>query len=794
MSDLRIPITTYRLQLNGHFRFEDARDLIPYLHQLGISDLYASPVLKARQGSSHGYDVTDPTRLNPELGTEADFDALIQELKNHNMGLLLDIVPNHMAASPENPWWQDFLSKGQESPYASFFDTDWLSFGETESKTTGHRRFFDIGDLVGVCVENPDVFEAVHSLVLHLTAEDKITGLRIDHIDGLYDPSLYLSQLQNRISSRADKTGFYIVVEKILSGNESLPEGWPVSGTTGYDFANTLNALFVDGDGLRAIDEIYSRFTGEKTKFAVVVYKKKKQVMDELFPEEMKALGSHLARLTNKPGHMFQLSPGKATELLVGITACLPVYRTYIQDLEISSRDREYLEHAFREAKQSVGVVNNDVLDFLRRVFVLDFPADFSVEDKKSWLQFILRWQQLTSAVMAKGYEDTALYCYNRLVSLNDVGSQPDSPSLSVDNFHYYVLRRQERWPYTLNATSTHDTKRSEDVRARINMLSEIPGEWENHLTQWRQWNEPKKQLVKGTPVPEPNIEILLYQTLVGAWPLYENEVGEFKQRLKTYMVKAVREAKVFTNWLSPNLDYESALIRFLESILDDTKQNGFIEDFLTFQKKIAYYGALNSLAQVLLKITSPGISDFYQGTELWDFSLVDPDNRRPVDFEARAKLLNELTQHESQGQELVIQQILRSWEDGRVKLYVTYKGLNARKSRSKLFQDGEYVPLQVTGHRQERVCAFVRRRGIEYALVVVPRLLSKLVRVGTMPVGRDVWGDDQLLLPENASLEWVNAFTGENIEVNKAKNRLAISEVLHVFPVALLFGEQVYN
>jgi len=780
MSDLRIPVAIYRLQLNGQFRFENARELIPYLHQLGISDLYTSPILKARQGSSHGYDVTDPTYLNPELGSEEDFNALVRELKNHNIGLLLDIVPNHMAASPENPWWQDFLDKGQRSPYAGFFDTDWLSFGETEKNTASHRRFFDIGDLVGIRVEDPEVFEAVHSLILHLIAENKITGLRIDHTDGLYDPSTYLSQLQHRINPRTDKTGFYIVVEKILIGNESLPEGWPVSGTTGYDFANALNNLFIDGDGFRSLGEIYSRFTGNQVEFAVIVYEKKKQVMAELFPEEMKALGGRLAHLTH-------LSPEKATALLGEITAYLPVYRTYIQDLEVSSRDREYLDRAFWEAKQSVGVADNDALDFLRRLFLLNFPADFSAEDKDSWLQFVLRWQQMTGAVMAKGYEDTALYCYNRLVSLNDVGSEPDLPGLSIDDFHRYVIAREKHWPHALNATSTHDTKRSEDVRTRVNVLSEIPEEWENHLARWRQWNESKKQLVNGVAVPEPNTEILLYQTLVGAWPLYENEVPEFKQRLTSYMIKAVREAKVLTNWLSPNSDYESTLIRFLGSILDSTGQNDFLEDFLTFEKEIAYYGALNSLAQVLLKITSPGIPDFYQGTELWDFSLVDPDNRRPVDFKTRTALLDELAQLEGQGQEPLVQQLLDSWQDGMVKLYVTYKGLNVRKSYSEVFQDGEYVPLQVKGHRQEHVCAFMRRTQAGCALVVVPRLLARLIRVGTMPVGRDTWGENQLLLSENTPSRWVNAFTGEKIEVNKAKNRLAICEILHAFPVALL-------
>jgi (1->4)-alpha-D-glucan 1-alpha-D-glucosylmutase len=390
---------------------------------------------------------------------------------------------------------------------------------------------------------------------------------------------------------------------------------------------------------------------------------------------------------------------------------------------------------------------------------------------------------------MAKGYEDTALYCYNRLVSRNDVGSEPDLLGLSANDFHQYVIARREHWPYTLNATSTHDTKRSEDVRARINVLSEIPEEWENHLAQWRQWNELKKQLVNRLPVPGPNTEILLYQTLVGAWPLYENEVPEFKQRLKSYMIKAVREAKVFTNWLSPNFSYESALDIYLESILDNTRQNDFLEDFLTFEKQIAYYGALNSLAQVLLKVTSPGIPDFYQGTELWDFSLVDPDNRRPVDFEKRAVLLGELTKLEGQGQELLVQQLLNSWEDGRVKLYVTYTGLNVRKSYSDIFRDGKYVPLQVTGHRREHVCAFIRHSQTGYALVIIPRLLTRLVHVGVMPVGQDVWGEDLLLLPDSVPELWLNAHTGEKFKVSGTKRSLRLSDVLGIFPMALLIS-----
>jgi (1->4)-alpha-D-glucan 1-alpha-D-glucosylmutase len=947
MVELRTPIATYRLQFNKQFRFEDGRDLVPYLDQLGITDLYASPILKAREGSSHGYDVTDPTRLNPELGTEADFDTLVQELKSHKMELLLDIVPNHLAASPENPWWVDVLENGPCSPYARCFDIDWdasnnrvllpilthsyeetlkrqeltlalddaglaiqyggyglpldiksyrlilsycldalekaldsscpdyrklnqlgeamehltslvnlapgeatkqyrdrqaikesflniaqtsaeattvllqsialfngkreapagselmrnlleqqvyrLAYWKTTRERLNYRRFFDISDLVGARVEELQVFEATHSLILKLIREGKVSALRIDHIDGLRDPLQYLLRLQERIAPYAAEAAiirrFYVVVEKILTSDEVLPPEWPVFGTTGYDFTRTASALFVDGSGARVLDEAYFRLTDSRIPLDDIVYQKKKQVMEELFPSEVRALGQYLTNLAHRDILAANLSSKEVTEALIEMTACLPIYRTYVRSLEVSPQDQVYLGRAVEEARRRNPDMDTLALDFVKGVLTLDFPCHLPSEQKQARLDFVLRWQQFTGAVMAKGYEDTTLYCYNRLVSLNEVGGEPDSIGFSVNDFHRFVTARQEAWPYTLNATSTHDTKRSEDVRARISVLSEIPDEWENHLTQWRRWNEPKRQLVNGLPVPEPNTEILLYQTLIGAWPLYENEVPEFKRRLRTYMTKAVREAKVFTSWLSPNSDYESSLTTFLESILDSSKENGFLEDFLPFERRMAYYGALNSLAQVLLKITSPGIPDFYQGTELWDFSLVDPDNRRPVDFRTRATLLEELTQHEVQGQESLVQQVLNSWEDGRVKLCVTYKGLNARKSYSEIFRDGEYIPLQVVGHRQEHVCAFVRRRQTGCALVVIPRLLTKLVRVGTMPVGQDIWGEDLLLLPDGMPERWLNVFTGEKLKVSGSNYRLRLSDVLRRFPVALLMS-----
>jgi len=779
-SRLRIPVATYRFQFNKDFRFKDAMSLVSYLSQLGISDIYASPILKAQKGSTHGYDITDPTLLNPELGTEQDFNTLVKELGQWSIGLLLDIVPNHMAASPENPWWQDVLEHGEDSPFASFFDTDWLNFGGSSHEATVHRRFFDISDFVGLRVEDPKVFEATHSYILHLIAEGKVTGLRIDHIDGLYDPLEYLLRLQQHISPQVDEVpGFYLVVEKILSGDETTPEVWPAFGTTGYDFAKILNALFVNSGSIKSLKEIYARATGLGESFCDLVYEKKKQVMLELFPSEIEALGRYLAYLSG------QLTTQEASRALVEVTACLPVYRTYINSPEITSHDRRYLETTVQEAV-SRNAAPEVVLRFLKRVLLLDFLPSLNQEEKNEWLNFIMHWQQFTGAVMAKGFEDTALYNYNCLVSLNEVGSNPDADGLSIQEFHKWNETRAEHWPRTLNATSTHDTKRSEDIRARINVLSEIPDEWQKHLSRWQEWNHEKKASPSELPVPEPNTEILLYQILIGAWPLHQREVPEFKERLKAYMIKATREAKTITSWLKINPKYEDSVLSFVDSILEKSADNKFLQDFLEFQTNIAYYGALNSISQVLLKVTSPGVPDFYQGMELWNFSLVDPDNRRLVDFKKRKRLLDSLIQKEADGEPPPIDKMLASWKDGRIKLYVTFKALNTRGDYLGLFQNGDYIPLRVAGKRREHVCVFARRYGEKWALVAVPRFFTQLSEVGVLPIGKQVWQEDHIPLPEDAPRNWLNIFTGETICGVKS---IALAELFHKFPGAMLMG-----
>lgn len=772
---LRIPVATCRFQFNRDFRFEDACNLVPYLGRLGISDVYASPVLQAVKGSLHGYDVTDPTRLDPELGTERDFDALTGALNQLDMGLLLDIVPNHMAASPENPWWRDVTKKGRDSPFARFFDLNWLDFKGEENTVENYRRFFDIGGMVGVRVEDPDVFDATHSYVIRLVDEGKVTGLRVDHIDGLYDPLEYLVRLQRSISKSAGDQDFYLLVEKILTGDETLPSAWPVHGTTGYDFAVMLNNLFVDSDGFKILRGIYSQVIGSDMSFHDLVYEKKKLVMADLFPAEIEGLGRYLACLSKGPG------AEEAMQAVTELTACLPVYRTYIRNMEAGAGDRKYIEIAAREAVKR-GACPEAALDFLRHVLLADLPGGIPPEEKTRRLDFTLRWQQFTGAVMAKGFEDTALYNYNCLVSLNEVGGNPDTPGLSIRDFHDRASTRLRYRPHALNATSTHDTKRSEDVRARINVLSEIPGEWEEHLNKWREWNAGKKHKSGGLEYPEANTEILLYQTLIGAWPLHHSEEPEFRERLKAYMIKAVREAKVITGWLKINQEYEEALLAFIDAILEDPADNMFLRDFREFQDRITCYGAWNSLSQVLLKITLPGVPDFYQGTELWDFSLVDPDNRRPVNYKARQEILDSFIDTGESRQ--LIQDMMRSWQDGRIKLYITYKALELRNNNREPFQKGDYIPLRVEGDRREHVCAFIRRSGGQWTLAAAPRFMTGLSEAGVPPVGKRTWREDRIVLPGDAPVRWRNVFTGELLE---SSGCLPLAGVFGVSPVALL-------
>ena len=667
-----------------------------------------------------------------------------------------------------------------------------LAFWQVALELINYRRFFSINDLIGIRIEDPQVFEAFkHGLLFKLLDEGKISGLRVDHIDGLYDPLDYLQRLQSRLEpeGKADPAPFYIVVEKILAPEETLPEDWPVAGTTGYDFLNKVNGVFVQEAGLKELTEIYTRFVETAVDLNGLIRDKKKLILQALFGGEVANHVYYLSLLALQDRQARDLARRDLVEALVEVLAALPVYRTYIRSLKLAPRDLDYLEWTFAEVRRHNPHLDQLALDFLQRVLLLNFPPYLTTEQRHDWLKFVMRLQQFTGPIMAKGLEDTVLYIYNPLISLNEVGG--DFQAVGVEDFHRFNQHRQQTFPGAMNATSTHDTKRSEDVRARLNVLSEFPGEWEAYLQHWSTLNQARKIVVDGNPVPDRNQEVFLYQTMLGAWPLDPAEVPAFKERLKSYMIKAAREAMVHTRWISPQTNHENALLAFVNAILDEAANPEFLEDFLALQARLAYFGALNSLSQVLLKIASPGVPDFYQGTELWDFSLVDPDNRRPVDFAKRIQLLKKLKKQEKKGLTALIAGLLSHWQDGRLKLYVTYQGLKLRRNYPELFRQGAYLPLTVQGKRQNQVLALARRQGNDWVLAVAGRFFTTMTPAGQPPIGQEVWGDSEVILPPEAPVAWEDIFTGKVCEAREAATlkHLPLQKVLQYLPVAFLSG-----
>jgi len=588
---------------------------------------------------------------------------------------------------------------------------------------------------------------------------------------------------------------FFIIGEKILLKAEKLPESWPVFGTTGYDFANQGNGLFVETGNAKAFETLYTRFMHHRIDLPDVVYQKKKLVMQVSLSSEINMLGHYLNIISEQNRHTRDFTLNSLVHAIVEMIACFPVYRTYTNSFEVAERDVQYVESAVAKAKRQNPATSSLVFDFIRDVLLLRFPDNLPEADKNSWLDFVKRFQQISGPVMAKGVEDTTFYVYNRLVSLNEVGGSPERFGITLEAFHGQNMERCKSRPLAMLTTSTHDTKRSEDVRARINVLSEIPELWRAALIRWGRQNRKLKMLVNGKPSPSRNEEYLLYQTLVGAWPFSRPDTDEFDRfrlRVKEYMLKAMREAKVHTSWINPDSLHEDAALYFIDSILTPSSHNSFIEDFAAFQKLTADCGIFNALSQTLLKITSPGIPDFYQGTELWDLSLVDPDNRRPVDFVLRKKLLAELTALEMErGLLATVRELLATRTDGRIKLFLTCKALNFRKQRFALFESGRYLPLAVEGGFKEHVCAFERSDNNNSALVVVPRFFARLTSDSTvLPIGPQVWQDTRVIQPfDAAASRYCNIFTGEVVALDEhdGQSGLALEKVFAEFPIALL-------
>ncbi|MBI2877823.1 MAG: malto-oligosyltrehalose synthase [Candidatus Tectomicrobia bacterium] len=925
---MRIPIATYRIQFEPSFGFPSALQVLPYLARLGISDLYASPIFRARRRSVHGYDVVDPNQLNPELGSREEFYALIALLHQYDMGWLQDFVPNHMAYGSENSLLMDIFEKGPSSPYYEFFDIRWdhpsevlrgkllapflgkpyrealesgeislqyrpggfrikyfdfafplriesyatligyhlealkerlgegdpdlikllglfhllmglppegsadnrrnvqiefakqllgelfqrnrtiqefiqenvaafneridlldgllsqqwfrFTFWKFAAKEINYRRFFNINGLISLRIGTERVFHHIHRLVLDLVQAGQITGLRLDHIDGLYDPTRYLAMLREQAGD------LFIVVEKILELSEELPGQWPIQGTTGYEFLNYVNGLFCETDHRERFQKIYQDFTGRLPPYEDLIYEKKRFIIEAETQGKLDNLAHFLKDLSARVRDGVDLTLTDLREALATALSCFPVYRTYTQDDRLLEQDLPYIQGAIEQARTRRPDLTRELL-FLERILRLDFPDDLALEGRTNWISFGMRFQQFTSSLMAKGLEDTVFYIFNRLISLNEVGGNPAPFGVSLPAFHRFNQQRAAQWPHTLNATATHDTKRGEDVRARINVLSEIPEEWERSITRWHRQNHPQKKIVGGKEVPDKNEEYLLYQTLLGAFPFGETVTEELVDRIKEYMVKAVREAKVNTSWLDPDPAYEEALQGFVEALLRPASPNPFLEAFLPMQKRVAHLGLFNSLSQTLLKLTAPGIPDLYQGSELWDLSLVDPDNRRPVDFEAREKFLRQIQAQEETGLLPLIEELLATREDGRIKLFTLYRTLKARRDHRELFEGGDYLPLRTAGPFSKQVIAFARWKEGRGAVIVVPRFLASLIQPGELPRGEAVWQDTSVELPAEAPAWWRHLLTDQVIH---GERRLWVGEIFQHLPLGLLLGE----
>ncbi len=967
MNAPQIPLATYRLQFNRDFTFAHATQLVPYLAALGITHCYASPYLRARPGSTHGYDIIDHNLLNPEIGSTEDFEKFVAALRQHGMGHILDIVPNHMGVmGSDNGWWLDVLENGEASSYAEFFDIDWqplkdelqgkvlipvlgdqygtiLDLGELKltfdrekgefsifyqqhrfpvdpkeyprvvasglerleqnlgashddflelqslisafnhlpgrqetapekraerirdkeihkrrlaalcqrssdisqfiqenvrkiSGTPGdpssfdalhelikaqayrlaywrvaaddinYRRFFDINDLAGLRMENQAVFDATHRFILQLIRDGKVDGLRIDHPDGLYNPTQYFHRLQCQqdcpsLKKECNSKPAYVVIEKILASGERLPENWPVYGTTGYDFANLVNGLFVDPDSVSRMDRVYRAFLGQRCDFDSLLYQSKKIVMHSALASELNVLANILSRIALAERHTCDFTLNSLRDALSEIVANFPVYRTYITETHLSEPDRAYIEEAVQSAKRQSAIADVTVFDFIREVLLTQKGAGQTGSYRQSVIRFAMKFQQFTSAVMAKGLEDTSFYRYNRLVSLNEVGGDPRKFGVSPEEFHRELQQRAKAWPHSLLDTSTHDSKRSEDVRSRINVLSEIPALWRRNVRRWREMNTDKKRMVDGSEAPSRNDEYLLYQTLIGTWPSRTTEgTGpgtEFRDRINQYMLKAIREAKQRTSWANPNADYEAAVAGFVKAILSPTSAEPFLESFVPFQRYVARLGGFNSLSQVLIKLTAPGVPDIYQGNELWDLSLVDPDNRRAVDYTRRQRCLTEMLEGVNPPERItaLARELANGLEngdnDGRIKFYLTWKTLNLRKQHASLFQHGDYLPLTVLGAKANHLVAFARRQGSSAAIVAVPRMCARLLVNGAIsPAQSGLWEDTRVELPPDlAKSKYRNALTAELLLPERAAGSgfLRASSLLGNFPVVLL-------
>lgn len=998
LKQTQIPSATYRFQFNKDFPLRRAVKLIPYLAHLGVSHCYASPLLKATPGSMHGYDIVNHKELNPEIGSPDELDFFVSELKRYNLGLILDIVPNHMGIGAHNPWWTDVLENGPASIYADYFDIDWqpvneqlhgkvllpilgesygsvvqtgqlklefkptwgslflryyehsvplnpvsypkvlgrrlnvlnerfgvnhpdvleymsiltgfqhlpnhtepvgfserirekktqmrrlaalvkqnpkicdfieqnladfdvkpgdsealnrlhnlleaqayrLAYWRVSSDEVNYRRFFDVDSLAAIRTEDARVFNEMHELVFEWVKTGKIQGLRIDHPDGLYDPQQYFRQLQLEASrvfeqqfDAADdvpqnKLPIYVVVEKILAPFEHLEQDWKVHGTVGYEFLNAVNDVLINNTNEQAFSDVYNEFIGETVDYEELKHHCKLLILDTVLASELNVLSHRLHRIAQSSWFFRDLTLNSLRSALRQVLSHFPVYRTYANQGKVDKSAKQYIDWAVGLAKRRGSVLHANVYEFVRQVLTMELvekaaaysssqaPENFA----KDIVTFAMKFQQFTGPVMAKSVEDTAFYRFNRFVGSNEVGGEPNKFGATLSSFHHQNSLRQLKHPYEMLSTSTHDTKRSEDVRARLAVLSEIPTIWREKVFSWSRMNKFRKVEMDEVAAPDANDEYLLYQTLAGVCPLNlsGDALSTLSKRVEQYILKAAKESKRHTSWLNQNQPYENALTDFVKKLLTSSSTNAFLDDFLGFHKMIAPYGLLNSLSQTLLKTTCPGVPDVYQGTEYWDFSLVDPDNRRPVDYESRWRTLfemrsnldnildndiikavesNDLSSSLAQSEQSnFLKSLLANWESGQAKQFVLSSALKIRAKHPELFTEGKYIPLAAAGKRSKNVLAFARVQDGLVSITVAPIMVASVVLeeergeeekdLREIVTGPKFWGDTVVTLPPGLQIDRAqNMFTLQNVPITDAKIRL--SDILQQFPVGLL-------
>ena len=904
------PTATYRLQLHHQFRLKEVRQILDYLQQLGIDTVYASPIFAAVPGSLHGYDVTNPHIINPEIGSDSQFREIIDQLSARKMRWLQDIVPNHMAFDSRNEWLMDVLERGEFSEYANFFDINWkhpdeaiagklmvpflgdeletclqkkeiqlqlndeglsLSYFETSwplsvsaydvliavleqfehsgkteirlfsehfsvlvdqaqsgislnewrslkekwvialhnhsveremiveviekvnndpalleeiidsqyylpccwretEKRINYRRFFTVNGLICLRMEDEKVYRQYHQYIHDLYGKGYFNGLRIDHIDGLYDPKGYIEQLRNSVGDKA-----YIIAEKILEPNEELPADWKSQGTSGYEFLSHISRLLTHVEGAQQLETYYKNQIAGKKNYQDVVFEKKHFILVHHMRGELNNLIAYLHELNLLPGE--ESTDERLLDALAVFMAAFPVYRIYPDAFPIDNL--AYADKALQISLQKKPSCERE-LKWIRSLF----DAKTSIEAVSSELLFLKRLMQFTGPLAAKGVEDTAFYSYNPLISHNEVGDAPGKLAISSSTFHRQMLSRLSKTRFSLNATSTHDTKRGEDARARINVLSEMPEEWINAVEEWRKMNMDARKKINGKLVPGTNEEYFIYQSMIGGFPPDLNVREDDVSRLKEYVQKFLREEKLYTDWSEPDEAYEQACFSFIDHLFDE--RNGFMKLFRPFVEKIIVFGSVYSLSQALIKVTAPGIPDVYQGAELWDLSYVDPDNRRPVDYELRKKVLQQIMSMESDKKKLLCF-LANHRNEGYEKMYVLYKSLHFRKEHAELFGNGEYIPLEIEGGEQVAV-SFARRWNNQWAIVVVPFGISQKMNVNERVPKREAWNDLVVKLPSNAPSQWSELFTGSSLS---ASGGLKLSEIFSQFPVALITASQ---